>query len=472
MSDGQSKRIRIEQTRQEVDRLCRQVAEWARRRHARDPLGQYRTQLATLQTILTECLKGVRSMVEEIDGAHPTGEVYAACGAADRRLALVGRVFDWFRAKFDQRDDPDLRPVLAAADEVVWSCYAEVFRNAERLAGRTVRPGPAPLAYLEPEYAPRALPRDQPPPELRPDATDPVFRELLTRLPVPVIGVPMGAAEAPWWLVLLGHEVGHHVQNDLVPDWGLVEEFGRLLEAAARDGSAGNDQAATRWRRWAGEVFADICLACSAGPWGVWVVVELELTDDRAMVASNRARYPSPVARLGLLAEVAGTLGLDGRVALREVEPEKLAAGDPTATADLDLTSGLAVAALGHSLGGLGTFGELYAFDPNDYRPGGTVDHWARALRSPALLFPEPTLRAARLIASGGIAAWSEVAALPDLGERAEAREALRDGLLGVLAQSREEDTRAADPSGLPDPIRLGQELARHLIERIPEPSA
>jgi hypothetical protein len=466
VSAALANQVRVEQTRWELDRLRDRIAAWVRRRRGLDRLGQYQTQLLALETALLGCLDGVEAALDTIDGSRPLGEVYADCRAADRRLALVGRVWEWFRSKFDQRDDPTLGPVLAAADEVVWSCYAEVFRNAAQMSGREVPSGPAPLPYIEPSYAPRAVVRDEPPAELRADAGDAVLREFLARLPIPVVGLPSACVEAPWWLVLLGHEVGHQVQSDLVPDWGLVAEFGTLLADAA------GDEAAGRWRRWAAEVFADLCLLCCAGPWAVWAMVELELTDDRAMLAGNRARYPSPVARLELLAVAAGSLGLDGRAGLRGLDPRSLAAGGDGAllehaAEDVALAARMAAAALGHRLGGLGTFAELYAFDAGDFRQGGAVDGWAWALRRPGLLFPEQSLRAARLLVCGAIAAWSQVASNPDAAERSDARAGLREALLPMLAQSREEATRAAEPSTLPDLGNLTQDLTKLLLERV-----
>jgi hypothetical protein len=465
MSDRLAGRVRIEQTLDELDRLRSRIAGWVERRRGLDSLGQYRSQLAALETGLLGSLKGVAAGLDGIDAGRPTGEVYADCRAADRRLVLVGRVLEWFRSKFDQRDDPALAPVLAAADEVVWSCYAEVFRNAAEFSDGKVARGPAPLPYLEPEYAPRAVPRDEPPPELRADADDVILHEYLGRLPVPVVGLPIACIESPWCLVLLGHEVGHQVQADLVPDWGLVDEFGSLLATTANA-----EAAARRWRRWGSEVFADLCLVCSAGPWAVWAVTELELADQPTMLATNRPRYPSPVARLELLATAAEAVGLDGRAGLRGLDPRALAAGAGGVVAeDVGLASPMAAAALGHQLGGLGSLTELYAFDADDFRPGGSVDGWTEALRTPALLFPEPSLRAARLLAAAATAAWGELASVPDAVQRAEARASLREALLPTIAQSREEATRATEPSALPDPARIGEDLAMLLMERVPD---
>lgn len=477
-SDRLANQVRIEQARQELDSLGGQIADWARQRREKDRVQQYHTQLGVLRTALVGCLRGLRAGLDRIDDTRPTGEVYADCRAYDRRLALVGRMWEYFKSKFDQRDDARLGPVLAAADEVVWSCYAEVFRNAAYRSGGELAPGPAPLPYIEPEYAPRAITRGEPPVQLRVDASDDALGEYLRHLPIPVVGLPPACVNSPWWLVFLGHEVGHHLQNDLVANWGLLDSFGRLLRATALDGEgATGEAAAERWQRWGSEVFADICSVCSAGTWAVWAMVELELADDPTMLASNRPRYPSPVVRLELLAQVADALGLDGQAGLRGVSPADLAAratgrARPTLQEDLELVPRIVAAAMSQPLMGVCTFEQLYSWDAKEFLPGGRVDGWAHALRVPGLLFPERSLRAARLVAAGAVAAWAEVARMPDGAGRAAEQVSLKQNLLSVLAQSREEGTRAASTELVPQAQRIGERLAGLLLEKIPDRDA
>src|SRR5262249_45617822 len=143
----------------------------------------------------------------------------------ERRLALIDRLFGFFRHKLDQRDDEPLCAALDAADEVIRSLYVQPFR-----AAGLAEPA-APLAYVEPAFSPRAIPRDEPPTELRTD--DDVLRAALARLPVGVVGLPPWFEEGPWTLVVLAHEVGHHVHFDLAPGYALVKRVGEVLKQAA-----------------------------------------------------------------------------------------------------------------------------------------------------------------------------------------------------------------------------------------------
>jgi len=402
--------------------------------------------------------------VELIDPAWPLGEVYTQCRAADHRLALIGRVFEWYRTRFDQRDDSQLGPFLAAADEVTWSCYGEVFRTASTHGdGGEVAYGQVPLPFVESEYAPRALARDLPPTELQADRTDPLLARFLDRLPLAVIGLPFTYLTAPWQLVLLGHEVGHHVQNDLVSDGALTEEFGDVL-AGVTPGEAASE----RWRRWGSEVFADCCLAVSAGPWALRAILELELADQQTMVADNRVRYPSAIARLVLLSRVTAELGLEDRLGLNGLELADLAIPqDGTTAEDIRLAPMMAAEALRHSLGGFGSFSQLYGFRRDDFRPGGTVHGSADALLARIPFRMQRSIRAPRLLAASAVQAWNQLDTISDSAERADRRAALTDSLLRAVVESREEGTRAAAPAKVPEPRRLREDLAGLLMERV-----
>src|SRR5262249_20247363 len=149
-----------------AEHLDRQVTEWVSRRRHLDKLYQYRSQLDALGHALGSSLKAVSNALVLIDPGAPSGDVYALCRDHDKRLCVIGRAWDFYRIRFDQRDDPRLAATVAAADEVVWSCYAEAIRAARRLPPGAPLPVSAPLPHIEHEYAARALPRDEPPHEV------------------------------------------------------------------------------------------------------------------------------------------------------------------------------------------------------------------------------------------------------------------------------------------------------------------
>jgi hypothetical protein len=121
--------LRIEDARLEIERLRRELAAWLGERRKRDTLQQFKTQLAALEGVLLKALVGVEA---ELSVAAKTQGFNAidVCRRVERGTVWVRRVWSFFRWRFDQRDDPQLGRVLAAADEVVWSCYVEPFRAA------------------------------------------------------------------------------------------------------------------------------------------------------------------------------------------------------------------------------------------------------------------------------------------------------------------------------------------------------
>src|SRR5205823_304404 len=128
-----------------LERLEHEITAWVARRRDRDHLGQYATPLATLELTLTGAVHALREEAGTLPAGQPVGERFAAARVLDRRAALVREVLAWFRAKFDQRDDAELAGVLAAADEVVWSCWKEAFDSATLGGGAVAERGPAPL---------------------------------------------------------------------------------------------------------------------------------------------------------------------------------------------------------------------------------------------------------------------------------------------------------------------------------------
>jgi hypothetical protein len=493
MADLQGNRIRIQRARGELDALRNEVFEWLKERRKRDLYQQYLTQLNILETALLEPLKGIGDQINAISESQPAGTVYATCKTQDKRLTVVRRVWSFFSTKFDQRDDENMGKVLAAADEVVWSCYAQVFRNAPKATR-----GSVPLPYIEPRYdAPKALVRDQPPQELKLDQTDLLIYEYWKRLPIPIISLPLMCLKEPWWLIYLGHEVGHHLQYDLVSNWGLVSEFRTALEETAKK-ALGSTEEAELWGIWSREIFADICSVTAMGPWAARAMAELELADESAMLSrgrgANGSAYPSAVARLELMRCVLKTLGLEREreIALGEFHPEAMLKGAPImkgdrnlrelAARDLGLIPKIVSAAMAESLGGLGTFKQFFGWDtvaanvpPESQRyfeAGGIVDNWADGLIGRGPLIPNKSLSAARLLTCSGLKAWLQLAAENENAvSRTKASSALKENLLTMVEQSREEGRRAAEPYGVAEVSRLGEELTRLMIQTIHDSS-
>lgn len=471
MSSSLPGQIRVEQSCRRLDRLRASIEGWVARRREADQVKQYDTQLTVLGGALSGSVSDLRRVVEAIPHSEAVGLVYRLCRTVDTRAELVRKVFDYYRSKFDQRDDPVLGPMLRAADEVVWSCWAEPFRNAQRHNPNLVI-GPAPLPYVEPQYSPAAIPRDDPPAGLIAGRDDHVLAAYLNRLPVPIITLPAVTVDDPWWLICVGHEVGHHLQYDLTGQFRLVGTFGRGVEAASKAAGAAEP---TQWRNWSQEIFADICSVLSMGPFAVYAIVQLELDEEERMLKGARAKYPPPLVRIGALAEVARCLGVDPGPALWPVELRRFTDGDsPSTSAWAEIVRTFAVgypvarAALADPLDGYGPFEKLFDWQPSRFAPRGTAWNMREGLLGRAPLTVNPRLRSARLLTSAATAAWMEIATVEDPGQREENRMALARDYLSAVLRSREEGTRAVNAVDQPNIAALTDDLSRLLIESVP----
>jgi hypothetical protein len=468
--------VRIERTTRELEHLDAQITAWIDGRRSNDLLGQYQTPLAHLKKALCGSLAGLRTAVERIRPEDPADVIYPACRSFDYRLMLVHRVWTWYRAKFEQRDIDEFKPVLAAADEVIWSCYAAPFRVASQRSPDILR-GPAPLAYIESRYAPEAIPRDEPPLDLRSDAGDAIVHDYLAKLAIPVVGIPPICLDNPWWLIYLGHEVGHHLQYDLVPDWALIDDFGELLVQTARtppDPVLGQG-AAERWRQWSREIFADACSVHAMGARAVIAMAELERSDEASMLARDRPRYPPAAVRLDMLARLAAGLGTPvalpaGTAADVLLEGSALMTGNvdlrQAAEQDRRMLGKITGAISDWSLGDVGGFRDLFGWNARGLTS--YVDYWTAMLLSDEKLFPDMNLPAARMLAAATVAAWAQVAAIVDVKAREKARAQLAGRALKIIATSREEQTRAPDEAAMPDPRALADDLTALLLSAEP----
>ncbi len=469
--------IRIEQTSNELERLQREMEEWFNKRRHKDKRRQYYSQLNMLETVLISALSGLRASLDSLASEQSVGEIYGTCGQFDRRLVWLRRVWRYFGDKFDQRDDPQLGPALAAADEIVWSCYAGIFRKAK------VARGTAPLPYIEPLYSPQAIPRDDPS-GLRDRSVGHHFlKEYLSQLPIPVVSLPPVCVVAPWWLIFLGHEVGHHVQYDLQPNLQLVGSFGDCLQAVAEANLPADDhKTAKKWKRWGREVFADAFSITNMGVWALRGMTELEMGHEASMLG-EKGLYPAPVVRLSLMAQLASALSLNGERGLHGLHPaqltsdaqyiESLKKRGTMAERNLAIVPAIVTAIRQYQFNDLGHFERLCNWPASNLvarkhiKP---VSRWSKALRGNAPLRAKQSLSAARLIISGGVAAWAEISEISDAQQRVEAQAKLGENLLKIIPKSREEGTRSAESEPkAEDASVLGHDLSQLLLQASPE---
>ena len=339
--------LRRERAQRAVDRLAAEIERWLAGWSERPE------QTSQLQR-LGKTLRALLALLKQrADAIEPTTG-FAEARAVDADLAVVERVWRHYADRLDQRRDPRLAPTLRAADDVIWACTTAA-RDLVGAGAPSVMP--LPLAYVEPAYSPTAIPRSKPPADLQ--SSDRAFARILAFLPVPLIGLPTSVVDEPWWLVLIAHEVGHHVQYDLEPAAALLDRTADLLAAA------GGPDAAI-WRRWREEVFADAFAIATCGPAALAATIELEWGEPAAMLAL-RGSYPPVLIRLALMSALAATLKLGGALTLDDLLPPLPDALRPLARTRVTAAA-TALAAM--PLGAAKTFADLAAvFAASDDEP-------------------------------------------------------------------------------------------------------
>lgn len=461
--------IRVRQTQRELERTREEISAWCTKWKARDKRQQFATPRRLLEEVLVRALVQLRSEIDKLPGTKSVGSVYAECARFDRNIAWVRRLWQYYALKFDQRENEEFKPVLAAADEIVWSCYAEAFQNA---AGGAAR-GPAPLPYLEPLYSAQATPRVDIPPDLRADVDRDFLFACLEQLPISLVALPSQCVDAPWWLIFLGHEVGHHVQFDLLPPRELFVAFGKSLNVEVDKEFPGQGQ---RWRRWSPEIFADAYSVHAMGPWAARAMSELETKDDLAMLTENssgKSAYPAPWVRLDFLSKLSAALDPNDRSpeVTPPIAPEPNGALLREQAEDaIKAVPKIVNTVVTESFQNLGTLQKVCGWQSTFFTSGGLVDYWAAALQGdPEALRPEKSLFAPRLIIAGAFAAWSKVSVVADDREAERARTNLIENLLSIIPLCAEEGVRAAEQQQETKPQQFADSLTSLLLTRAPQ---
>lgn len=430
----QRRRVRIEQSRQELERLLREFAHWREQRDKADGRQQYATQLASLELAVTTSLAHVAENLAAVSQACTTRELHERCRRTDCQVIFVRRLWGYFRDKWAQRDDPALAPVLAAADEVVWSCYAPPFRHLGR------DPGSAPLPFFDDDFSPYAVPYRHPPAALSP--SDELLQRTLAEMPMPVIGIPPVCAARPWWLAILAHEVGHQVP------YAFDDRPVAAARLAIEEATGG-----ALWSDWTDELFADAYAAALVGGAHHWALVELEQGGDATMIRSARD-YPPPLVRHALTAQMSIELGLSAADSLPPIRPaadlDELEIGSQERAWVGQLLAdvpAVAAALAGTPLLGGASLAQATGLDFAELSRKGGAAWWAERFAEHSPIPPSETLAAPRLATIGALVESTRILDEPDPQRREVRAEALREGMLEAVAASHEQGRRAGKPT-------------------------
>jgi hypothetical protein len=242
------------------------------------------TQIRAVVKSLTQLRAKITERLQEVIDA-PERALGSGQGI-ERMVLATHRIWEYFRPKFAQRREVRLTRYLAAANELAWACYSPAQQHAPSDVVAGYRRVP-PLLFCNGGISPFSLARDHAfaaedvPNETLSGAE---LRRVLDRLPISIVGVPWFQVEHLPDAVVIGHEVGHAVEED----FGLAMPL-----AAAWETAAGGVDAARRpgWIAWRAELFADFYGLLCLGPAYVGALMDF-LASQRVDVESERRSAP------------------------------------------------------------------------------------------------------------------------------------------------------------------------------------
>lgn len=126
----------LDRTRVELDRLHAEHDLWVRGRRKAPEAERYKSALDALDTLVRKGVAQLRAGIEAIDLRQPDGAVYEDCRTFDLRVIWLRRVWEFFRAKFDQRDGHEAlhrRGCQGAGDR---ACAEQAQENTDGGRGR------------------------------------------------------------------------------------------------------------------------------------------------------------------------------------------------------------------------------------------------------------------------------------------------------------------------------------------------
>ena len=274
---------------------------------------------------ITKTLAGTRSAAlakTPLEPKQPTGEpdvesVKATLGdlpGLRRSVGTIHLLWEFFRDKLAQRLVDAVDVHLGVGDDLAWDCYkpcldAAVGDDPEK----RVSVKEPPLVFYSTDRTAFAQARTKTFHPLGLDSIDvkqKVIAEVLQSLPVPVVGIPWASANRLPDLVVLGHEVGHVVAEDL----GLAADAKRLLQSIDYPRDPGEERKRV-WEKWSDEVFGDVFGVFATGQafvdaLGGEFAGNVNEVRGQSINRQNPGLYPTPTLRMAICEALLRRLGI------------------------------------------------------------------------------------------------------------------------------------------------------------------
>jgi hypothetical protein len=273
--------------------LPHELSAWRELSEIGQPFEKHHSQIRRL-ALQMEALHD--QVVVDFKRATTAANLLDSADSLEKRSLAVHTVWDFFRAKFALRAVEPLGSYLKMADAFARECYDPV-RQQFVAAGGADRCEP-PLVTFDNRVSPWAVSREG---KYAP-ASDPggivattAFSQVVSMLPIPLLGLPWHYITYLPHVVFLAHECGHAVEKDFALNKGIQEALGR---------SGVDTERLPAWQAWQREMFADVFACYATGPSYTAALAEV-LTRDRSRIevevktsAKGWSSYPTAALRM------------------------------------------------------------------------------------------------------------------------------------------------------------------------------
>jgi len=287
--------------------LQKEFDSWLDRSQAGGEFEKHHTQLRAINAHLIKWNKRVRSILR----ANLSSDAEAFLNSihnAERLMLSEHRIWEYFRSKFIQRNEKRFRTYLRVADEFTFACYRPI-RDSVFSNYLDIKRKEPPLVFFNGGTSPFSLSRGKAfdPEPVSGEALNGKEIEIINKLPIPLVGIPWNQIEHFPEAVVIGHELGHIIEDD----FALTERLNVLLGEAISDKETERYEA---WKSWLGEVFADIYGCLATGPAFAGALIDF-LAKDYGEISSEKktenewGAYPTVYLRGKLVLQTLKSMG-------------------------------------------------------------------------------------------------------------------------------------------------------------------
>ncbi len=291
--------------------LEEEIKSWCDRSDEDKVFEKHNTQIRALQAHLKGWHVVIEKRLAKYNNQAP--DLYLTnCANAEKIILSEHRIWDYFRSKLIQREEDSFLPYLRAADEFVWNCYQPILKIVypDIVSSPAKQP---PLVFFNGGISPFSLSRGKPfqPEQVAGDVLNINPDEYVTKLPIPVVGVPWDQVSHLPAVLVLGHEVGHIVEADFRLEAGVKQMLKNALEQRQAD-----ETRTEAWNEWLGEIFADLYGCLAAGPAFAGALIDFiakgkQAICSEAKIAPGWGRYPTDFLRVRIILKALELMGFD-----------------------------------------------------------------------------------------------------------------------------------------------------------------